>query len=58
MTPQERITKLESQLSAILQAYSMLEEYTCMLVDNSEENKVITQANSIVQIAMNDELNN
>jgi hypothetical protein len=58
MTPQEKIAKLEGQLSAVLQAYSILEEYTCMLVDDTEENKVITKANSIVQIAMNDELNN
>jgi hypothetical protein len=58
MTPQEKIAKLQGQLSAVLQAYSILEEYTCMLVDDTEENEVITKANSIVQIAMNDELNN
>jgi hypothetical protein len=58
MTPQEKIAKLEGQLLAVLQAYSILEEYTCMLVDDTEENEVITKANSIVQIAMNDELNN
>lgn len=58
MTNQERIKKLEEQVSSILEAYSMLEEYVCLLVDDAESNDTIIQANSIVQIAMNDELNN
>ena len=58
MTPEERIAKLESQLRTVLQAYSLIEEYVCLLVDDVEENEIITHANSIVQIAMNDELNN
>jgi len=57
MTSQEKISKLESQLSAILEAYSLLEEYACMLVDDADQNETITRANSIVQIAMNDEIN-
>ena len=59
MTNEEKIAKLESQLKAVLEAYSIIEEYVCLLVGNScDENETITYANSIVQIALNDELNN
>lgn len=54
----EKIAKLETQLRQVLEAYSLLEEYTTLLVGNSEESETINYTNSIVQIAMNDELNN
>ena len=59
MTNEEKIAKLESQLKAVLEAYSIIEEYACELVGGDcEENETITEANSMVQIALNDELNN
>jgi hypothetical protein len=59
MKNEEQISKLKNQLKAVLEAYSILEEYACLLVGNScDENETITHANSIVQIALNDELNN
>lgn len=58
MKAKEKIAKLESQLRQVLEAYEILEEYTCLIVGNSEENETINYTNSIVQIAMNDELNN
>jgi hypothetical protein len=49
--------KLKSQLEAVLEAYSILEEYACLLVGgNYEENETIAHANSIVQIAMNEDI--
>lgn len=59
MKNEEQISKLKNQLKVVLEAYSILEEYACLLVGNScDENETITHANSIVQIAFNDELNN
>jgi hypothetical protein len=50
------ILKLKNQLNAVLEAYSILEEYTCLLVGSDcENNETITHANSIVQIAMNED---
>ena len=50
--------KLKSQLEAVLEAYSILEEYACLLVGSDcENNETITHANSIVQIAMNEDIN-
>jgi len=50
--------KLKSQLEAVLEAYSILEEYACLLVGSDcESNETITHANSIVQIAMNEDIN-
>jgi hypothetical protein len=51
-----QIEKLKSQLNAVLEAYSILEEYACLLVGSDcENNETITHANSIVQIAMNED---
>lgn len=48
--------KLKNQLNAVLEAYNILEEYVCLLVgSNCDENEIITHANSIVQIAMNED---
>ena len=59
MTNEEKIAKLESQLKVVLGAYSILEEYVCLLVGGDcEENETLTKTNSMVQIALNDELNN
>ena len=53
----EKIAKLESQLNAVLDAYSILEEYVCLLVGNScDENETIIHTNSIVQIALNEDV--
>ena len=43
--------ELRTQIKNILLAYSMLEEYCCLLVENPEENTVITKANAIVEMA-------
>ncbi len=52
----QEIQKLKSQLDAVLEAYNILEEYVCLLVGSDcEENETITYANSIVQIALNEE---
>jgi hypothetical protein len=49
--------KLKSQLDAVLEAYGILEEYACLLVGSDcENNETITYANSIVQIAMNEDI--
>ena len=59
MGNEQKIAKLQSQLTAILEAYNILEEYACELTGGDPaENEIITHANSIVQIALNDELNN
>jgi hypothetical protein len=51
-----QIEKLKSQLNAVLEAYSILEEYACLLVGSDcKNNETITHANSIVQIAMNED---
>jgi hypothetical protein len=53
---EKEIQKLKSQLEAVLEAYSILEEYSCLLVGSDcEENETITYANSIVQIALNED---
>jgi len=53
----EETAKLKSQLDAVLEAYGILEEYVCELVGSDcDENEIITYANSIVQIAMNEDL--
>ena len=53
----EEIEKLKGQLKAVLEAYSILEEYSCLLVGSDcEINETITHANSIVQIAMNEDI--
>ena len=55
MTDKEKIAQLEDTLNNVLNAYGIIEEYVCLLVGNScDENKTITYANSIVQIALND----
>tara|TARA_R110000868_G_scaffold312096_2_gene573036 strand:- start:2165 stop:2335 length:171 start_codon:yes stop_codon:yes gene_type:complete len=56
MKNSEEVAKLKSQLEAVLEAYSILEEYVCLLVGSDcEENETITHANSIVQIALNED---
>ena len=53
----EELEKVKSQLNAVLEAYSILEEYVCLLVGSDcEDNETITYANSIVQIAMNEDI--
>lgn len=53
----EELEKLKSQLNAVLEAYNILEEYACLLVGSDcENNETITHANSIVQIAMNEDI--
>ena len=53
----EDLEKLKSQLNAVLDAYSILEEYVCLLVGSDcENNETITHTNSIVQIAMNEDI--
>jgi hypothetical protein len=52
----EELEKVKNQLDSVLEAYSILEEYVCLLVgSNCVENETITYANSIVQIAMNED---
>lgn len=56
MKTSEELQKVKNQLEALLEAYSILEEYVCLLVGSDcDENETITYANSIVQIAMNDD---
>jgi hypothetical protein len=53
----KKLEKVKSQLDAVLEAYSILEEYVCLLVGSDcENNETITHANSIVQIAMNEDI--
>ena len=52
-TQAQEIAQLKSQLSQLLDAYNILEEYCSELVDNVEENETLTYANSIVTIALN-----
>jgi hypothetical protein len=53
----EELEKLKSQLDAVLEAYGILEEYVCLLVGSDcEDNEIITHANSIVQIAINQDI--
>ena len=52
-TQEQQIAQLKNQLSQVLDAYSILEEYCCELVDDVEENETLTYANSIVTIALN-----
>lgn len=52
MNSNKKIAMLEEQVKSILEAYSILEEYASMLV-NDCNNETIIYANSIVQIAMN-----
>ena len=53
----KKLEKVKSQLDAVLEAYSILEEYACLLVGSDcESNETITHANSIVQIAMNEDI--
>lgn len=53
MTQAQEITQLKNQLAQVLDAYNILEEYCCELVNNVEENETLTYANSIVTIALN-----
>jgi hypothetical protein len=51
-----KIGQADNTLQSVLEAYSMLEEHICMLV--GYENDTIIEANAIVQIALNSELDN
>jgi hypothetical protein len=53
MTQTQQIAQLKNQLKQVLDAYNILEEYCCELVDDVEENETLTYANSIVEIALN-----
>lgn len=54
-----KFEKANTTLRSVLEGYRIIEEYVCLLIGNScDENETITHANSIVQIALNDELNN
>ena len=46
----------DNTLQSVLEAYSMIEEHICMLV--GYENDTVIEANAIVQIALNSELDN
>lgn len=52
-TQAQENAQLKSQLSQVLDAYNILEEYCSELVENVEENETLTYANSIVTIALN-----
>lgn len=56
MKQTQQIAQLKSQLSQLLDAYNILEEYCCELVDNVEENETLTYVNSIVTIALNSDI--
>jgi hypothetical protein len=51
-----KIGQADNTLQSVLEAYSMLEEHICMLV--GYENDTVIEANAIVQIALNSELDN
>lgn len=51
-----KIGQADNTLQSVLEAYGMLEEYICMLV--GYENDTVIEANAIVQIALNSELDN
>ena len=51
-----KIEQADNTLQSVLEAYSMLEEHICMLV--GYENDTVIEANAIVQIALNSELDN
>lgn len=56
MKTREELEKVKNQLDSVLEAYSILEEYVCLLVGSGcDENETITYANSIVQMAMNED---
>jgi len=51
-----KIGQSDNTLQSVLEAYSMIEEHICMLV--GYENDTVIEANAIVQIALNSELDN
>ncbi len=51
-----KIGQSDNTLQSVLEAYSMIEEHICMLV--GYENDTVVEANAIVQIALNSELDN
>lgn len=51
-----KIGQADNTLQSVLEAYSMIEEHICMLV--GYENDTVIEANAIVQIALNSELDN
>ena len=51
-----KIEQADNTLQSVFEAYSMLEEHICMLV--GYENDTVVEANAIVQIALNSELDN
>ena len=51
-----KIEQADNTLQSVLEAYSMIEEHICMLV--GYENDTVIEANAIVQIALNSELDN
>ena len=51
-----KIGQADNTLQSVLEAYSMIEEHICMLV--GYENDTVIEANTIVQIALNSELDN
>jgi len=51
-----KIGQSDNTLQSVLEAYGMIEEHICMLV--GYENDTVIEANAIVQIALNSELDN
>ena len=51
-----KIGQSDNTLQSVLEAYSMIEEHICILV--GYENDTVIEANAIVQIALNSELDN
>jgi hypothetical protein len=50
MTNAEKIALLEQQLKSVREAYAILEEYVCELVDDPQTNETITYCNSIIEL--------
>ena len=54
MENKNKIKQLETQLIAVLSAYNILEEYSCLLVGGDiADNQTISEANKIISEAFN-----
>lgn len=52
ITEKQEIAKIKHQLKQVIKAYLILEQYTCELVDDSEENETLTECNEIFEKAI------
>ena len=56
LTDKQKISKLKSQLKDVMRAYSILEEYVCEVVGDTEDNETIIFCNTLVDMTMKEKL--